>query len=195
MIHLNKEQVIKLGEKAAEFDSSFWLIFGASFLISMVLGTIILMIIGWIDDDILGLVPFLIFISGGIVLFGAMESFEKTEENVEAWKKDTVKPYINSLPVEKREAVYIKIDPEIERKPGAYTSENKNKRTPLTVTFKDKGLTTQTNWMDAHMELTKEEEPYVTYQYLEGSLGNGVDKGYYNLKVYLPENYKFTDIK
>ena len=45
------------------------------------------------------------------------------------------------------------------------------------------------------MELTEEEKPYVEYQNVSKSLGNGVDKGMYNVKVHLPESYEFTDIK
>lgn len=112
------------------------------------------------------------------------------------WEEKIVAPYIEALPTEKREAVYIKIDSELTNKiQHRYTSDKTIERTPLTVTFKENGLTTQTNWMEAHMELADEETPYVTYQYVPKKLGKGISKGYYNLKVYLPKNYKFTDIK
>jgi hypothetical protein len=120
------------------------------------------------------------------------------KDQLEKWRQQYVIPYINSLPKEKKEVVFIKIDPELSHNVKGnyfYTYSVPVKLTPLTISFKGNGIETYTNWYEAYMELTKEQKPYVEFVRLNQSLGNGYDAGLYNVKVFLPETYQFTDIK
>lgn len=117
---------------------------------------------------------------------------------VEKWKNDYAYPYIYSLPEEKYEVVYVKIDPEIKtdvRGGMFYIYSTSTMLTPLTVSFKGNGIETYTQWYDASMSLTDSERPYITFKRLTQDLGNDVKAGMYQPKVFLPESYKFTDIK
>ncbi|MFF2532334.1 hypothetical protein ACFVS2_25830 [Brevibacillus sp. NPDC058079] len=146
----------------------------------------------------LGMVIFII--AGGFLFNGLYQDWTSKNtygEQVEKWKNEVVAPYIETLPKEKREIVYIKIESELSSKTNRlYTySSPEIKLTPLTVSFKEGRITTLTNWYDASMELTKEEKAYVEFQKVPKDLGHGMDAGYYNLSVHLPETYTFTEIK
>ncbi|WP_442637861.1 hypothetical protein [Rossellomorea marisflavi] len=193
---MTQEEVIRLGQKALEVDGSVWVKVG---LVGMVIGVIIFIIaIGTVSPTggglamIFGILGFFAFIGG------SFSDSNIKDNQVAKWNKEVATPYIESLPVEKRNVVYIKIDPELTSETEGsfyYTTSKTVERTPLTFSFKENGLTTLTNWYETHMELTDEEKPYVTYQYVPKKLGEGVEKGFYNVKLYLPENYEFTDIK
>ncbi|MFF2532335.1 hypothetical protein ACFVS2_25835 [Brevibacillus sp. NPDC058079] len=136
----------------------------------------------------------------GSGLFVAMKDIEKDAhvQDVERWKKTVVKPYIDSLPKEKKDIVFIKIESQLATESGGnrwYIDSSEVKLTPLTVSFKDEDITTLTSWYNASMKLTNEEKPYIEYQKVPRYLGHGVDAGYYNVKVHLPETYTFTEIK
>jgi|GEM_PF-5536384 len=117
------------------------------------------------------------------------------DKKIEEWKQQYAIPYIQSLAPEKREIVYVKIDTEIDTRKPLYTYPNPIFLTPLTVSFKANGIETYTNWYEARMELTNEEKPYIEFKRVTSDLGHGVTAGLYDVKVYLPESYKFTDIK
>ncbi|WP_442637921.1 hypothetical protein [Rossellomorea marisflavi] len=191
--------MIELGKQTAEFELNGWMILAISGIVLFVLitvGTLYLNSRHLIEYKHLIYFVVLLSLFSVAIVWGLNKSDEYELKKEKDWKDEIVSPYIESLPVEKREAVYIKIESELTSKGRyRYTSDKTIERTPLTVTFKENGLTTKTNWMEAHMELADEDTPYVTYQYVPEKLGKGVSKGYYNLKVYLPKNYKFTDIK
>lgn len=92
------------------------------------------------------------------------------EDRVGEWKNEVAIPYIESLPVEKREIVYIKIDTELSHEVSGqhflyygYTRSSEVQRTPLIISYKGNGITTETDWYEAHMELTSEELPYIEF--------------------------------
>lgn len=124
---------------------------------------------------------------------------KKQERNIEKWKDEVAYPFIESIPAEKKELIFVKIDPEITtenvgRPKKKYTKEIQE--TPLSISYKDDGeVVTVTDWMSTKMHLTTDKKPYVGFQVLEKDLGHGIDAGVYNFEVYLPDDYSFTDIK
>lgn len=130
---------------------------------------------------------------------------KQSELGVESWRNQYAIPYINSLPKEKHEVIFVKIEASSSQKikdNGLWLYSQEVQRTPLTISFKgDTGIETQTYWYATDMSLTPEQRPYVEYTVLPEDLG--ADKegnvqfwaGRYNHKIYLPENYQFTDIK
>lgn len=193
---MTQEQVIKLGKKALEVDGGILLTLS---IIALVAGVLIFFFALMIEIEWAISLGFILGVIGLISTVCIGVNLEtKTDEQVAKWREETAAPYIESLPVEKREVVYIKIDPELSEKISGgyhYTTSKTIERTALSISFKENGLTTLTNFYEANMDLTDEEKPYVTYQYVPKKLGKGVGKGFYNVKVHLPENYKFTDIK
>lgn len=123
-------------------------------------------------------------------------------DEVDKWKNEVVKPYIESLPIEKKEIVFIKIDPELDyRIDERYilgtgrTTISAVEKTPVVVSYKDKGIVTKAFWYETDMDLTKKDKPYIEFQKLEHDLGHGIEPGIYNVKIHLPESYEFTEIK
>lgn len=45
------------------------------------------------------------------------------------------------------------------------------------------------------MKLSETEKPYVEFKRVEKDLGHDFDKGFYDMQIYLPENYPFNEIK
>ncbi|MBP1309297.1 hypothetical protein JOD82_002317 [Paenibacillus sp. 1182] len=140
-----------------------------------------------------------------IVIF-IMTSLSKEQDiydtKVETWRQTVAKPFIESLPKEKKEIVYIKIDPELSQKVDGfsywgtgYTRSSELAQTPLVISYKDQGIRTKTNWYDTFMELTSDKKPYIEYQRVSKDLGHGIKAGDYNTKIYLPESYEFMEIK
>jgi uncharacterized membrane protein len=205
------EQVIKLGNEIhkpdygafSEFTFVTWLVI----IGLMILGVALF---NWGVDGFLGfrmiigiimMTVSIVFFFGTIARSSAKEDAEYQKE-VNKWRENLAKPYIESSPIEKKEVVYIKIDPEMSVKVegsswwgNGYTRSSVIERTPLTVSYKDNGISTRTNWFETHMELTKEDKPYIEFYRLPRDLGHNVNKGLYNVKIHLPESYKFTDIK
>lgn len=182
--------------KWSAISPGWWITLGALILIGVFLSAFF--ISGGNYDPVAWIVSILIFFSL-ILTFGAWGyGVGESWDRVAKWEENVAKPYINDLPVQKKEIVYIKIDPELSHSTQGnlfYTYSKEIQRTPLTISFKGNGVETMTNWYETHMELTDEEKPYVEYQKLSQSLGDGFEKGLYNVKIYLPESYKFTDIK
>jgi hypothetical protein len=135
----------------------------------------------------------------GSIAYVVVVNDEIKEKQINKWKEEVAYPYINSLPIEEKEIVFIKIDPELSHdveRSLFYTYSTPVQLTPLVITYiDDGGAATITRWTETKMKLTDKEKPYIKFQELKKDLGNGVDKGLYNVRVYLPRNYKFTDIK
>lgn len=149
---------------------------------------------------------FLCMIATSIALFNVFGSTlaENGDYNkkIDEWRETVATPFIQSLPVQKKEVVYIKIDPELgSNVQGSsifgtgYTYTSEIERTPVSFSYKDKGIVTKTLWAETTMELTDEEKPYVEFQKLEKDLGHGIEAGIYNYKIHLPDSYQFTEIK
>ncbi|WPS85616.1 hypothetical protein SMD22_00725 (plasmid) [Brevibacillus halotolerans] len=200
-------QVIELGKQIQAPSNMFglgaWGTLGVLAIAMLIVGFIVIYF-GFTYCE--GFLPlgFLALISGIFLLFGneiieIKQAREKYSENVERWKREFVTPYIDSLPKEKKEIVFIKIESELSSDTVSnrwYTYMSEVKRTPLTVSFKENNsITTLTDWYDASMELTNEKEAFVEYQKVPVNLGHGMDAGYYNLNVHLPDSYKFIEIK
>ena len=133
------------------------------------------------------------------LMFSIFERDNYKKELIEQWKHEVAYPYIEQQPLQKSEVAFIKISNEIE-----YTYFGGGKRwmdkaylTPMTISYKteNKELLTVTKWFDTSMSLTSETKPYVEYHHLKHDLPHDVKKGDYYPKIYLPEDYTFTEIK
>ncbi|ADO59419.1 hypothetical protein [Paenibacillus polymyxa] len=136
------------------------------------------------------------------ILSSASKETDIYDAKVESWRQTVAKPFIESLPKEKKEIVYIKIDPELSEKVEGfsfwgtgYTTSSEVARTPLVISYKDQGIRTKTNWYETYMELTNDKKPYIEYQRVTKDLGHDIKAGDYNTKIYLPESYEFQEIK
>lgn len=200
------EQIIQLGEFASTppFGEIFKNIPAWTFIFLGLAGLSFVMVFICIirNDDEVGaefsMILFLVFLCIGVCGL-VLNHFDSVEREVNDWKIEVAYPYITSQPVEKSEVINIKIDPELshEVRGSLYFTHSKEvRRTPIAVTFNDNGtLVTETQWVETEMGLTEEEKPYVEYQRLNQDIGNGLTAGYYNLKIYLPADYSFTEIK
>jgi hypothetical protein len=187
-----------------DFSTSIWV----TFFVGLALFILFILCV-FFEHEELALVFLFCWILTSIVfwLCAMFDHSERMDAAADKWKKDYVIPYIHSLPLEKQEIVYIKIDPELSSETEGshlfgtgYTYTKQVERTPLTISFKDNGVATETDWLETHMELTDEEKPYVEYYRLNEKIDvsyepHQVEPGRYDMKVYLPESYEFTDIK
>lgn len=186
------EQVMKAGESVPGGfgDVSTWVWVVLAFSLFFIVMT-------FTSDEPFYMLPGMLLLIVGII-GGAVTVTHAESERFEKWEKEYVAPFIDELPLQKSEVVFIKIEADLELPENVYASNEDRlavKKTPLTVSFKGNGVETYTDWVETHMELTDEEKPFIEYKRLEQDLGNGVDAGIYNKKIYLPESYTFTDIK
>lgn len=145
----------------------------------------------------------LCLVSVGIIMFKVINvgyyEDRDYEKKIDEWRETVAVPFIESLPREKKEVVFIKIEPELAVKSSrysGYTYAREIRRTPVSFSYKDDdGIATETNWIETRMDLTDEEKPFVEFQKLEKDLGHGVEAGNYNYKINLPDSYEFTEIK
>lgn len=191
------DQIIELGRNAEVVRDIHW--FSAPWWVWVVCtGLIVWVILLFAWDHVLS--PGLL-ICIAIVTF-ATHTDMTVDDQISKWEKKVAAPYVNSLPVERKEVVFIKIDPEMTAKTqgrllygSGYIDSRVVEKTPITVSFKDNGVVTRTDWYQTKMELTKNEKPYIEFQRLDTNLGHSFKKGLYNVRVHLPESYEFTDIK
>jgi hypothetical protein len=188
-------QVIELGQQAANIDYKIFVFPWWYYVVSVIL---LLLFIAQ-NDESFGITLMIMFWFIGSIAYIELINDEIKDKQINKWKTEVAYPYINSLPIEKKEIVFIKIDPELShdvKGNSFYTYSTPVQLTPLAISYVDDGgIVTITRWTETRMELTDKEKPYIEFQELKKDLGNGVDKGLYNVKVYLPRNYKFTDIK
>ncbi|ALS09899.1 hypothetical protein ABE82_26125 (plasmid) [Paenibacillus peoriae] len=144
---------------------------------------------------------FLIIIAAGLIINLEVHKKEAADKQIaiEKWKNNIVRPYIESLPKTHKEIIYIKITPEINSSRNSdysgeswYTSKSTMERTPLTVAYKDNGIVTSTDFYEIHAELSDHEKPYIEFLRLAHDLGNNVDSGKYNMKIYIPKSIKLN---
>ncbi|WP_310877017.1 hypothetical protein [Priestia megaterium] len=209
---MTAEQVIKLGQEITKPDLGWFHLFNTEItLVILALVALGAGLIIWgakaffgekraIGGFILIFIAFCMFLLVGYA--SNIKEDEIYDKEIKEWKENYAKPYIESIHKEKKEIVYIKIDSELSHDTKGtyswgtgYTYSKAVKLTPLTISFKGNGLETETNWYSTHMNLTSEEKPYLEYNYLKQDLGHGIKKGRYNKEIYLPDTYKFTDIK
>jgi hypothetical protein len=197
-------KVIEAGSKIQEPHFEFHFpIWGVLVGVVVCLLILIMMSISGTTGAIGGLLMIGIFI--GIIAVGVQmyDTYQQKTTaygvDIDKWKKEYVYPYINELPLEKKEIIFIKIDPELGIDILGYSHYSHiqtKERTALTISYKDDGsIITKTEWYETSMELTNEAKPYVQYQQLSKDLGHNMKAGIYNSKVYLPESYTFNGIK
>lgn len=134
-----------------------------------------------------------------LVLFVHFEEKSIRKDHLEEWKTGYVAKLFDRLEVEKSEIMFMKVEDSLvdEYRPLKYMVDvNRGSLTDLTLSFNDGGrVVTLTDMFDVRVSLSDGDEPYLEYKHLEKDLGNGIDAGYYDAIVYVPEGYKFADIK
>jgi|GEM_PF-4267275 len=99
-------------------------------------------------------------------------AFQLHHERYDNWMDQQVKPYIDSLPPQELEIVAVKRDGD-----------------RYTVEFSDAGGEREslTGRYTVHYSLPDNEVPYVSVRHLMDPLPHGVNPGYYNPVLYLPQ--------
>lgn len=201
---MKQEEVIELGRKSLELNESPLVALGAFMMVGALFSFALCL-----DDDFswkyisrstLGSLSIFVFI-GGIVIGVMSEEYgtQKQVEQITYWKQNVAIPYIESLPIQRRSILSVKLGrptAQEEKKDIRYTEKTSvGREAPLTIAFEKDGLTTLTGVYKTDMTLRDVDQPYVTYQYVSKKLGEDFGKGFYDVEVHLPKNYKFTDIK
>lgn len=168
--------------------------------VGLVLSIISLWIFGIVSDDFrlgpsfISMFAFFIFATSTFAVPGSIK-----QSRVDTWTHHAAYPYINSLPVQHHDIVYIKVQDTSETTGagGLFTfSISSHDITHVLVLYRDNG---QIKKMDMQakmsMKLGQNDTPYITFQQLRHNLGNGINAGLYNPTVYLPKNYKFSTIQ
>ena len=122
------------------------------------------------------------------------------------WKSEKANPYIESIQVDKKNIsnLYIVEEDKIKGKATLYTKQTKDKMLPLIVTFEDGDIKKLSGKYRIVKTLENGQTPYVEYQELKKPIRyftfishkhlnnqfSGVDKGLYNVKVFVPKDYK-----
>jgi hypothetical protein len=196
------EQVIQ----AAQFTPEHYFDWGSitgwgwfGFALVTIFALFVFLIFLWIEENKFFATISLLSIPAIFLMMGS----DLTEFNKVKWENEYVKPYYNSIPFEKYEIVYVKIDPEISNETrgsiifgSGYINTSTENLTPLVVSYKENGrVITYSNWLDTQMVLTDEDKPYIEFKRVPSNLGHDYNAGIYEVKVYLPEGYEFTDIK
>lgn len=140
---------------------------------------------------------FLISVTVVFAYMGVVNS-ERVDAEVDDWKRTDVVELFDKLPTSRGEVVYLKLDPELAVSDDRLGNvKDTIELTPLVISYKDDDgkVFTITEWVDAKMALSDSEDAYIEYKKLEKNLGNDVNAGVYDIVVYLPKDYKFTEIK
>lgn len=123
----------------------------------------------------------------------SLEDYKEAQEIYESklftWQIDTVPEFIKKL---ERHQVDIQ-SYEIIQEDGAYTDWFKNKSTinPFELqygTFTYDTDKTHTGWFAVKKILPNDITPHAKYSLVEKDLGNGIEKGFYDIILYLPAN-------
>lgn len=193
------EQVIEAKEKMVGGSPEAYHVFG-TFLFMIFIAGMILVFLHLVSDSydtwnkriLFGIVMAIVGMGGTALCFNQIDDFEKAQYKL--WKKQIAVPFVEELPVQKRDIVFAKLDTKGNTKKSAtsaYTYQNDSRLTPLLIGFNEGELITERGHYETYMVLKTDETPYVEYQKVTKTLGEGLKKGYYNVKVYLPTNYQF----
>lgn len=120
------------------------------------------------------------------------------ESEIENYINTYVTPLIESIPTSESEVIYLKVDNEMEVEGYLYFGTgtiDSSLLSTFSIMYKDDNEV-KPLVMKAFPVMTLEENstPTITYKHLKADLPY-VEKGMYNMKLHLPVNYKFTDIK
>lgn len=203
---MSLDELISRGEEVSSISLSLWSNIPIWAWIIIAIATIFLFFIVrdfvyW-GDYFEAFVLTILYLAVCFILAAILFTKEEPNPEYDKWKADAYQ-FIENLPVEKHEIVYIKIDPEMASSTsgvfflgsGAIHTTIK-KATPVTVAYKDEDeVFVETFWTNTNMKLSEDDIPYLSFQNLSKPLGHGIKAGWYNPIVHLPKNYVFTDIK
>lgn len=194
---MTEEKVIQSGKEILEMNMGF---VGYLGVILIFIGMVSMIVLFVLKSEY-AMLPFLLVLIG--TCFHIFYMGELTENKNLAWsdwKKEIANPYVASLPITKENIDSIEFNKNISTKEAEsnfYTKEVDTKtspKSPVIVSFQENGsssLTTLTDYYKVKKDLKNGEKPYVTYQHLDKKLGEGMDKGFYNLEIHLPKDYSF----
>lgn len=199
------QEVIELGKKAKIHEKVYWLS-TPWWVVTMLLisvGIFIYLCIKYKKSGIFKDTTFLFLIFIAISIFCYLGNLKvKTTDDISKWRNTVAKTYIESLPVERKEIIAIKIDTQYKIKKGKkdfwytkYTQKTTMQKTPLIIAYEDNGLITDKNIYETYVTKTNKSKPYIEFQRLNKNLGHGINKGLYNVKVYLPKSYHNVNIQ
>lgn len=130
----------------------------------------------------------IVFLKESVDLDTAKIEYEK---ELAHWYNETAKNYIAGVEKQQHEISYFKISEDAPTKSefwfGSKSTLNEEQLQFATFTYnKDK---TVSGWFIIKPTLDNDKEPYVEFAEGTQDLGNGIEKGFYNVVVYLPANY------
>lgn len=142
------------------------------------------------DEDHMGLSILVIFLSGFLVFLFLLQFSEVQGNQQHEWKNEHVIPYLQSLPGVKKDVQSLQVPNEIG---GESTFLDKTSSEPLYVSLVYTNAEGIAKKLDTHAlvhyTLSEGDTPYFQGKYVSKSLGHRLEKGYYNVHVYLPKNY------
>lgn len=177
------------------------------FILFLIVALIVIIVKGRGESKFHNILEFSIYFSFGLVGFlvttVSITVVLDTEGIEEKWELEYVKPYIENLPVTKKELIYVKVDPEYKvenpysnQKDGRGHIDSKLKTVYLIGYLnEEKEIVTETVEVKVKMSLAATDKPYIQYQILKKDFNQQYEKGKYNMQIYLPENYTFDSIK
>ena len=199
VIRLGKEADVTFDVNLFDLSSGEYIMIGVCVVVYVFLASLHIKMGAETKVFLMGM-GFVLFLAVTIILTGSMDI---KHDRIASWETNVALPYIEQLPVEEYEIIYIKIDPELSHNTSGVhvagfgtTSSDVSELTPLTLSFKKDGhVNTMTEWVYTEMTLSTKAKPYIRYQELNQDLGHNIQKGKYNMNVYLPEDYSFSTIE
>ncbi|WP_193065437.1 hypothetical protein [Oceanobacillus oncorhynchi] len=127
-----------------------------------------------------GILTFLLLI--GLFILTSYDVVKTNHTADDRWKAEVAYPYINNLPQEKGSIAYIEID---------NTDNSEVNKTFVNMGFYDSDghLQNVSDYALISNELPEIDEPYVLYHFLDEDLNWDLEKGYYNLEIYVPNDF------
>lgn len=123
---------------------------------------------------------------------------EEREVNIQKWKEEVAMPYIESLEVSRYEVREISDDFDSYQSSNfdtwhtpSYPAEQGLKALQLMYVDDNNRVKEISEYFD--VKLTEEKVEYLEYKKLTKDLGHGVEKGAYNLTLYVPKDFKFYE--
>lgn len=165
---MDVNKVIELGKIVKPEHNIFsqvttggWIII--SILLFLGLVFIVLGFLDILDDDeacfAFGVVMFLG--AFGVFMFYQILPNPVYQSKVDHWRNTIAKPYIESLPITKKEISLVQFKHEDSPLSASndywesgYTEDSSFNKLYITVSYIDHGTVTRTNWYETHMELT-----------------------------------------
>ncbi|WP_102273715.1 hypothetical protein [Cytobacillus massiliigabonensis] len=121
-------------------------------------------------------------------------------DQVNEWRSEVAQEYIETLPSSTKELEEVTIKSEMLNKYTRnwwqikYTDYGNEIINPAEISFdEDNEAVTKEGMFEVVIDLENDEQSYMEYQYLTEDLGHGVNEGYYNIVIHVPEDFTFEE--